>query len=46
MESPRNSQKQTCVCVCVCVCACIHDKKQQNTKKNWNSENWKYKNKI
>ncbi len=20
MESPHNSQKETCVCVCVCVC--------------------------
>ncbi len=23
MESPHNSQKQTCVCVYVCVCVCV-----------------------
>jgi len=26
MESPHNSQKQSCVCVCMCVCVCVCEK--------------------
>ncbi len=48
MESPHNSQKQTCVCVCVCVCVCFHIASAKTFMKMFHTIpiKWKKKNSV